>query len=137
MVNLLTERSNVLLSTCGPLQSIRTFSSAAGETLPSDPTMRTRTSAKPDCPLSGKVKVNLPVASAAPFSVSAPDSSRTRAPGEAVPLTAIDWPQTADPRGVRTGAVVGALDVTVNPLVYSVPRGVPARFFAAVVTRSV
>ena len=83
------------------------------------------------------MNVNLPVASAAPLSVNVPDCSLTRAPGAAVPLTAIDCPQTADPSGVRTGAVDGALVATVKPLVYSVVREVPARFFAAVVTRSV
>ncbi len=66
-----------------------------------------------------------------------PESSRIRAPGAAVPLTVSCAPQTAPVTGLRTGAVEGALVATVKLLVYSAARAVPARFFAAVVTRNV
>src|SRR5258705_7240497 len=47
IANLLAARSYAAFSTCGPLQSTRTFNSAAGERLPSAPTTRTRMSRKP------------------------------------------------------------------------------------------
>src|ERR1044071_3729283 len=58
-VNLSTFRSYDAFSTCGPLQSTRTLSSAAGETLPSEPTTRTRISANPDWPLIGQANGKL------------------------------------------------------------------------------